>query len=249
LAQDRPSPARITEVTLGFYRDTLDWLSQHHADAAARTDHDLAANERENAVWKLSGQAIAYAYALVELLERGYTGQTWALMRAIHEVDRLLLAALNDEEERIVRRWLENKEVKQSEARKSEQRHARRINEQLTEAGEEPLGVDPGELSREIYSGLSAAAHHRRSIVDEGIDHKNRTMIYGPDPRDRERLDFTAFAGQLIHEVLIAVGGALSYLGGPAFRPQQLQPMLDQFEEALKALDAYELLKRLGLYD
>jgi hypothetical protein len=249
LAQDKPSPARITQVTLGFHRDTLDWLSQHHADCAARTDHHLAANERENAVWKLSGQAIAYAYALVELLDRGYTGQTWALMRAVHEVDRLLVAALDDQEERIVRRWLEDKEVKQNDARMAEQRQAERIDEQRTEAGEEPLGVDPGELSREIYSGLSAAAHHRRSVVDEGIDHQNRTMIYGPDPRDSVRLDFTAFAGQLIHEVLITVGGALSYLGGPTFRPQHLQPMLDRFDEALKALDAYELLKRLGVYE
>src|SRR5688500_7210359 len=115
MAEGKRSDTQVTQETLTFYRETLEWLSHHHVAAAARTEHDLAADERENAVWKLSGQAIAYAWALVELLERGYTGQTWALMRAVHEVDRLLGAVTDENEERIVRRWLANQEVKQKE--------------------------------------------------------------------------------------------------------------------------------------
>jgi hypothetical protein len=202
-ADNQSRESRITRETLAFYRQTLEWLAHHHAHAASETKHDLAAEERDNAVWKLSGQAIAYAFALVELLDRGYTGQTWALMRAVHEVDRLIIAATAEGEERIVRRWLRNQEVAQRDAREAEQRQATRVSEQMTAAGLEPLDADVGALSRTIYRGMSAAAHHQRSIVDEGVDHESRTMIYGPDPRQSERLAYAAFAGALIHEVLL----------------------------------------------
>src|SRR5205085_519237 len=112
----------VTRETLEFYRQTLDWLLAHHKNFAHGTSHDLGEAERPNAVWKLSGEAIAYASALVELLNLGYTGQTWALMRAIHEVDRLLVAVTDENEDRIVRRWLDNKEIKQKDARAAEQR-------------------------------------------------------------------------------------------------------------------------------
>ena len=72
-------------------------------------------------------------------------------------------------------------------------------------------------------------------------------MIYGPDPRESERLAYAAFAGTLVQEVLIIGGDALSYLWGPTFYPDHLKPMLSRFEEVLTALDTYDLLRRLGL--
>ena len=186
MAEGESTDGRVTQETLTFYRQTLEWLIHHHEAFASTTQHDLAEDERHNAVWKLSGQAIAFARALVELLDRGYTGQTWALMRAIHEVDRLLVAVTDESEERIVRRRLANQEVKQKDAREAEQRQATRVSEQMAEAGHEPIGQDVAELSRQIYRVMSAAAHHQRVIVDEAIDHQNRTMIYGPDLRESE---------------------------------------------------------------
>jgi hypothetical protein len=104
MAENESTDRRVIRETLTFYRETLEWLIHHHETYAASTQHDLAADERHNAVWKLSGQALAYAMALVASLERGYTGQTWALMRAVHEVDRLLVAVGDEHEERIVSR-------------------------------------------------------------------------------------------------------------------------------------------------
>jgi hypothetical protein len=98
------------------------------------TSHDLAANERVGAIWKLSGESIAHALALVDLLERGYTGRTWPAMRAIHEADRLLVAVTDPDEERIV--WWS------SEARGAEQRQAERVAEQMRKAGIEPVAED-----------------------------------------------------------------------------------------------------------
>jgi len=91
---------------------------------------------------------------------------------------------------------------------------------------------------------MSAAAHHQRSIVDEGIDHQS---LYGSDPRESERLAYTAFAGLLIQEVLILAGDALSFLWRPVFYREHLAPMLRRFEEVIEALDTYDLVKRLGL--
>lgn len=45
--------SRVTQQTLTFYRQTLEWPSQHHQAWASRTQHDLADDERHNAVWKL----------------------------------------------------------------------------------------------------------------------------------------------------------------------------------------------------
>jgi hypothetical protein len=222
-------------------------LVHHHAQYAARTDHDLAANERVNAAWKLSGQSLAYSYALVELLERGYTGQTWAVMRAIHEVDRLLIAVLSPVEERIPRRWLANQQVRQEDARAAERREVERVTQLMVAAGAEAPEVEVGELSRQIYRSLSMAAHHRRVVVDEAVDHEHRTMTYGADPRASAQLAFTAYAAGILHEVLIHVGDALSQLYGPPFYRDQVMPQLRQFEEVVDTLDSYELIRRLGL--
>lgn len=244
---DEGREMRVIAETITFYRQSLEWLAKHHADYGQKSTHDLLEDERPNAVWKLSGQSIAHAMALVDLLERGYTGQTWPLMRAIHEVNRLLVAVTDVEEETIVRRWLADQEVKQAKARAAEERQAKRISEQMQAAGGKPIEADVGALSQQIYRLMSKAAHHQRSIIDEAVDHENRTMIYGPDPRVDRRLEYLGFAGLLIQEVLLLAGDALSFLWGPPFYQDHLAPILERFATVLDGLDTYQVLDRFGL--
>jgi hypothetical protein len=208
---------RAASEAVKFYGQTLDWLEQHHAQYARTTSHDLTDRTPVNAIWKLGGQSIGLARALVELLSAGYTAQTWPTMRAIHEANRLLGTVSDPEEEEITERWLADREVKQREARAAEQRQAERIAEQMEVAGLEPLKTDVGELSQTLYRGMSKAAHHQSSVVDEIVDPVQRTVIYGVDPRPRQRLEFAIFAGALIQEVLLKVGDALCVLYGPDF--------------------------------
>lgn len=236
----------LIESTLDFYRQTLDWLADRHASLGHRSAHDLDANERWNAVWKLSGQSLSHAYALVELLQAGYTGQTWALMRSIHEADRLLVAVCNPDEERIPRRWLADQKVTQAEARASEQAEAQAIAAQMREAGVEPVTEDVQQFSRQIYAGMSKAAHHRRSVVDEAVDAEARTMIYGPDPRWDRRVAFTIYASALVQEVTLLVGGAMAQLYGHDFYAEQLAPMLRQLETVLGMVDFIDVTRRMG---
>ena len=168
-------------------------------------------------------------------------------MRAIHEADRLLSAVADLEEEEIVGRWLEDKDVKPKKARAAEQRQADRISEQMEAAGLEPLAADVEQLSSTVYGGMSKAAHHRRSVVDESVDDEASTMVYGPDPDPSRRLEFAIFAGALIEEVLLKVGDALCVLYGPGFYEEHLAPTLRRFRQVLEALDVIEAAKRMGL--
>jgi hypothetical protein len=234
--------------TLRFYRETLEWLAFHHTQFVESTTHDLAAAERVNAVWKLSGESIAHAIALVNLLEQGFTGQSWPAMRAVHEAVRLLVAVTDEQEERIPRRWLADHQVKQQEARAAEQRAARRIAEEMRAAGVEPVSDDVEAFTQQIYRAMSRAAHHQRSIVDEAIDHEARTFIYGRDPRPDRRLAYIVFAGALIRDVLLHAGEAINVLWGPpTFYVKHLVPMLERFDRTLQALDGYETARHMGL--
>ena len=94
---------------------------------------------------------------------------------------------------------------------------------------------------------MSRAAHHRRAIVDETVDPSARAMTYGTDPSGTRRLAFTTYAGALLHEALLLVGGALSLMWGQGFYAGHLKPMLARMEETLAALDFIEAARRLGL--
>ena len=230
-----------TAEALKFYGETLSWLEQHHADFGRTAIDDLGAPERVNAIWKLSGQSLALARALIALLQDGYTNQTWPIMRAIHEADRLLGAVADLEEEGTVGRWLEDKEVKPRETRAAEQRQADRLSEQMEAVGLEPLAADVEQLLATVYGGMSKAAHLRRSVVDESVDDEARTMVYGPDPDPSLRFEFAIFAGALIEEVLLKVGDALCVLYGPGFYREHLTPVLRRFRQVLEALDVIEV--------
>lgn len=239
---------KAAEAALQFFGQTLDWLEGHHHSYAEVTTHDLDAEERVNAIWKLSGESLAHSRALLDMLGDGYTAQTWPAMRAIHESNRLLGAVIDLDEERIVKRWLADKEMKQREVREAEERQVKRIAQQMEEAGLEPPAVDIAGLTRTIYSGMSRAAHRRRSVVDESVNAEARTFTYRSDPDPARRLEFVIFAGTMVHEVLMKVGDALCALWGrPKFFLEHLQPMLRRFEETMEALEVIETAKRLGI--
>jgi hypothetical protein len=213
---------RLIEEVLKFYRETVGWLEQHHADYARKAELDLAGNDRPSAT------------------------QTFPTMRAIHEANRLLGAVADLEEEEIAKRWLADKEVKQSEAREAEQRQADRIAEQMKAAGVDPP-AEVQQLTRTVYRALSKAAHHQRSVVDEAIDFEAGVMIYGPDPRTARRVEFVIIAGTLIQEVLLKIGDALCALWGPGFYASHLRRMLERFQEMLDGLEVMKAARRLGL--
>jgi len=238
----------VLSQTLTYYGETVDWLVHHHSRYAEVTTHDLDADLRVNAVWKLGGESLALTGPLVRLLIDGYTGQTWPTMRAIHESNRLLVAVTDPQEERIVRRWLADKEVKQAEARQAEERGAKRIAEEMRKAGLDTDVDSIGALARTIYAGMSKAVHHRRSFVDEGVDPEQRTMIYGPDPRLDRRIEYTVYAGSLVQEVLLEVGDSLCFLWGREsdFYGVHLTPMIEQMATVLDALNFVHATGRLG---
>src|SRR3954452_5715484 len=129
----------------------LDSLAGYHAQYARASTEDLSTAERRNAIWKLSGETLAHAKALVALLEGGFTGQTWPVMRSIHEATRLLVAVTDPHEETIQRRWLADQQVDQAKARAAEQRQTKRIAEEMRAAGAESPDEDIEHFTQQIY--------------------------------------------------------------------------------------------------
>ncbi|HEX2071190.1 MAG TPA: hypothetical protein VHF90_06030 [Thermoleophilaceae bacterium] len=238
-----PEPERSQKAiasTLDFYRDAIGWLADRHATWGIDTPPGIDSEDREPAVWKVAGDVIAQATALVDQLEDGYTQQTLPLIRSIHEGSRLVAVLANPEEDAILRSWLANKEIKQSELRKAQEREAKRVAAEMREAGIDPGNIENvAELSRTIYGRLSKGPHHYRQVVDEAVDFEARTMVYGPDPRIHRRVDYLAAVGPILQEVLLLVGDALSFLYGPnsGFYVEQLRPMAKRMEEVVETFD------------
>ena len=57
---------------------------------------------------------------------------------------------------------------------------------------------------------------------------------------------FTVYAGALVHEVTLLVGGAMAQLYGPGFYAEHLAPMLRQLEKTLEMLDFIDFARRMG---
>lgn len=229
------------------YESHVDRLIFFHADWGTKSTQDLGADRPENAIWKLSGQSLAYAKALLLLLKGEFTGQCWPTIRAIHEVNRFVAAVCEPEEENIRTRWLANKEVKQAKARAAEDRGAKRVEEEMRAAGLEPNLGNLGEMSGKIYGHMSDAAHSRRYVVDEGIDEVDRVFYYERDPRLHRRLEMTVYVGELFEEVILLDGNALMELYGPGFYEKELRPQVEAFQGAMAELRFYEKAKALGL--
>ncbi len=113
-------------------------------------------------------------------------------------------------------------------------------------AGLEPVTEDVEQFTQKIYKGMSKAAHHQRSLVDEAIDAENRTMIYGPDPRDDRRVAFTVYAGAFIHEVALLAGGRWHSSTDPGLYTEHLAPMLRRLDQASEMLDFIDHARQVG---
>lgn len=72
-----------------------------------------------------------------------------------------------------------------------------------------PVAGRVGELTRDIYGGLSQGGHNRRPSIRESIVVQTRAASPGPHPDPRMRAFYVAESNPAIEETVIAVGGAL----------------------------------------
>lgn len=240
-----PDLQAVEDKVLELYGSLITFLAENHARLGKVTSGDLSASESWNACWKMSGYILGLQNAVMALLQARLVRQAWPMFRAVHEAHRLLAAMLADEA--FAQKWLADREIKQSEARKVEEAHALEMQVHMRDAGIEIEG-DIGSATRELYGRLSDGAHHRRSVVDEAVNHEARILAYGPEPDPRKRMTSVAYAGSLLYETGLHVGDALgqmiksaSLYEGPFFI-EEVKPQLDVLQEATTG---FEMITRL----
>lgn len=239
MINDEGALTETVKMMLSTYREILQMLTQFHAEYAIEASYYLDEDERCGAVWKLSGQSLAHAMTLIELLDQGYTLQTWPVLKAIHEANTLLAAVVDEKEDHLLQLWLESKEIPQKEARIAMERMQSQGSKELKTAGLKVDGIDVARLK--IYKALCERAHHRRSIVDQAVDYENRTMIYGPDPRVDFRFRYAKIAGVQVAEVLLLVGLGLAFLYGRDFYKRLVEPAHEMYSVFLGVVDNTDL--------
>lgn len=127
---------------LAAYHSALDDLERWHQAIADQTDIDLTRDTQWVAIWQVSGRCLGYARSLLILARAGHGDEALPLARALHECDRLLEALTDRGEQELVRRWLEDHDkryVHAHEARAAVERIEQRVNQEMRDAGHDPL--------------------------------------------------------------------------------------------------------------
>lgn len=214
------------DAHIKFHRGVLDYLTNMHQWVADTYDFDIAANTRLVGLWEMAGRCLGIAKLILDSLEMGYTAEVLHLGRAVHEANRLLNVFHMQGEDDLVRRWLDGEYVSPGECRQAEERFDMFLAEEMKRRGHEPIGVERGELSRDMYGKLSEAAHHRRKWTQDVVFVEERAMFTGPTSDYYRRAATVSSLILVVEETVIGVGDAIS----------QVVPDRDWYSTSVKPL-------------
>jgi hypothetical protein len=234
-AEDREATKQLQPRIDGHLRvceDAIDELIAWHRKLVDQSDLDLSAATRWVAIWELSGRCLGISKLVIYEMRGGFTSEAAGTLRTLHEAVHLLTAVSFTEEDAITRRWLDGDYVRPREARDAMARQAAHAQVLMREAGIEPEETAPiEELGRQVYDVLSRPAHHRRGGFDESISRRLRLFVYGPHPSAQTRATHVLYAGELIEEVLITVGGAFGSIFGAGYYREHVKPLQETFAQ------------------
>jgi hypothetical protein len=229
--------AYVAEVAASC-RTALDALIVQHVFLADHSDLNFNGDTRWAARWRLSGAAIAYANALVDLSERGHVDTALPTSRTLHEALGVLGVVNDDAEQTIVRRWLDDQEVQPKKARAAAERQAQRVAGDAARQGLD-IGVDRvKDMMQQMYGTLSDVSHVRRSGIQSLASPPLRRAIYGRHPDPLHRAKGAASTVLSVEATIIAVGDALAAFYGGTYYTTIIRPIRDGLMDR-----AAELLK------
>lgn len=239
-ASERVGPAldEHVAVVLQNCRIALDAVAKHHAHLADVTDLDLTGESRWTARWQLSGAAIAFAHALVDLSAAGHVDTALPTSRTLSETLAVVGAVNDDEEDTILQDWLAGEEVRPKKVRAAAERQAQRVKESAAAQG---VDLDVGGLKEQMdamYRLLSDASHVRRTGLQGLTSGPLRRAVYGRHPDPAQRAAGAVSTVLSVESAIIGVGDALtSFYGGP-FYAQTIKPIQDGLMESSTQLFA-----------
>ena len=213
------------EAVLQNCRIALDALAEHHAQLADRTDLDLQGDTRWAARWQLSGAAIAYVHALVDLSDRGHVDSALPMSRTLYEALEVL-GVINDDagDRTILNGWLEDREIEPKKVRAAAERQAQRVAEEAAAQGID-LGVTGlAEAMKQMYA-LSPTSAPYRSGLRGMVRPTLRRAVYGPHSDPVERAGGAASTVLAVEATIMGVGDTLAaFYGGPYSGGHQARP-------------------------
>jgi hypothetical protein len=221
------------EGHLVTYRTMLNALIDAHRSIGETMDFGLGGRTRWTAVWEMSGRCLALTNCLLTQLEGGFASEVVPTLRAIHEADLLLTTLNGPGEESLLSQWLDDERyIKEASARNAAARIEKPVIALMKKQGIELQG-DQTQLGGQVYDILSKVAHNMRGGFAESVSVPLHRFSYGPHPDPRERAIHVEFGGQMVEEVVLIVGGALStrFLGRQWYEAT-IKPLL----AALKAV-------------
>jgi hypothetical protein len=246
----RSLPASVREARLQFQRANegneriLDELSAEHVRAyraalaeletahlliADATDLDLAAATRPAAIWLVGGRCIALGAATLALLDAGHPNEVPALVRQLHEANRLLDAIILGGDA-LVERWLRNKWVSPGEAAKTTHARHRELREDMLRHGVLPPSEVIPDLER-TYGHISEMSHNRYRHVKDTMSVESRLMPVGPHPDARVRAGVLLDVGEFITESVTVVGHGLANILGRDWLTERFHPTFRALQE------------------
>jgi hypothetical protein len=217
------------EVHVTGYDAALDELEWAHRKVADETALDLDAATREAALWLITGRCIGLARAARDLAVAGYATEVISLLRSLHEASRLLNVFTHPGEERLVRRWLEGRNVSRGDVMAAVDRQEAARAEMLKQ-GVAPLGTTGNYFDRQ-YGRWSEFAHHRRHHMLSQVSVPARMMVTGPHPDWRVRAATVDHFGWCLLDLVSTGGSALARLWGPDWFYGRFQPTFRALSE------------------
>lgn len=177
------------------------------------------------AAWMMAGRCLSLGRALLTLLEAGHGPEIVPTARALHEASRLLAAMVDPAEGELTDRWLADEWIRPKVMSEAEQRGQTRMAEEMIRNGERPP-ERTHELTKKLYSGLSAIAHHSRSGFIGDFNETLRRFEYGPHESPLRRAAWQMQADEFLHDAMLAVGLMVAKVYGPRFWIEEVEPSL-----------------------
>ena len=213
-----PALDPILDAVLENCRIALKAVADQHAHLAEHSDMDLDGDTRWAARWRLAAAAIAYANALVDLTDDGYGDIALPMSRALYEALGVLGVVNDTEEQTILDRWLEDREIQPKKVRSAAEWQAKRIAEDAAARGVELDIEDISAQMEQIYSVLSDVSHARRSGLRSIVSVSLRRAVYREHPDPLARAHAAVSTVLAVEATILGVGDALvSFYGGPYY--------------------------------
>jgi hypothetical protein len=225
---EAPIRARV-DAHLKTAETVLDVLRDQHQSLLEETDFAPLQKTRPGAAWLLAGRCLSLGYAVVSSLCAGLTTDVAPLVRTLHEASGALRILLDNHESDLHRRWLKNGYFKVKDLQQAQKRIEDRAAVEMLKQGIQPPDRTD-ELDHDLYDQWSRIAHNRRSSILESYDSSLREFAYGAHTDPLRRGVWVGYGTQVVYEVTVTVGLALSKFNG-------LKVWAARVEPAISALD------------